>query len=130
MNISWDLGKDVTHELLIENLGGYERAKEVLELIKARDHKYAQNFERPALEKALLQYRREHGIYEVGDKVVYHSLPHARLFYVKAVLDDSIVVRECWDEAGAKCFSEFEPYLDIRHATDAEIKVGHRLEVG
>ncbi|VCX76457.1 hypothetical protein BANRA_02488 [Acinetobacter baumannii] len=45
--------------------------------------------------------------YKVGEKIVYHSLPHQRLFYVKAVLDDSIVVRECWDEAGAKCFSEF-----------------------
>lgn len=124
MNISWDLGKDVTYELLIENLGGYEEAKTECE---ARKRSGIAPME---LERALLQYRREHGIYEVGDKVVYHSLPHARLFYVKAVLDDSIVVRECWDEAGAKCFSEFEPYLDIRHATDAEIKVGHRLEVG
>lgn len=124
MNISWDLGKDVTHELLIENLGGYEKAKVECE---ARKRSGIAPME---LELALLQYRREHGIYEVGDIVVYHSLLHARLFYVKAVLDDSIVVRECWDEAGAKCFSEFEPYLDIRHATDAEIKVGHRLEVG
>ncbi|MFX8461575.1 hypothetical protein [Acinetobacter baumannii] len=66
--------------------------------------------------------------YKVGEKIVYHSLPHQRLFYVKAVLDDSIVVRECWDEAGAKCFSEFPPYADIRHATPEEIAAGHRID--
>ena len=78
-------------------------------------------------DKAMLEYRREHNIFEVGDKVVFHSLPYARLFYVKAVLDDSIIVRECWDEAGARCFSEFKPYLDIRHANPEEIAAGHRL---
>ncbi|MDV4221815.1 hypothetical protein ACT4Y6_16935 [Acinetobacter baumannii] len=40
--------------------------------------------------------------FKVGDKIVYHSLPHQRLFYVKASLSDSIVVRECLDEAGMK----------------------------
>lgn len=76
-----------------------------------------------------LEYRRQHNIFEVGDKVVYRNLPHERLFYVKAVLDGSIVLHECWDELDAKCFSEFEPYSDIQHANDAEIKAGKRLEV-
>lgn len=66
--------------------------------------------------------------FKVGDKIVYHSLPHQRLFYVKASLSDSIVVRECLDEAGAKCFSEFHPYTDIRHATTQEIAAGHRID--
>lgn len=66
--------------------------------------------------------------YKTGEKIVYHSLPYSRLFYVKAELDDSIVVRECWDEAGAKCFSEFPPYADIRHATPEEIAAGHRID--
>ncbi|MDC5618925.1 hypothetical protein OIN82_18110 [Acinetobacter baumannii] len=66
--------------------------------------------------------------FKVGDKIVYHSLPHQRLFYVKASLSDSIVVRECLDEAGAKCFSEFPPYTDIRHATPQEIAAGHRID--
>ncbi|RYL19988.1 hypothetical protein [Acinetobacter baumannii] len=66
--------------------------------------------------------------FKVGDKIVYHSLPHQRLFYVKASLSDSIVVRECLDEAGAKCFSEFPPYTDIRHATPQEITAGHRID--
>ncbi|MEI2556530.1 hypothetical protein [Acinetobacter pittii] len=64
--------------------------------------------------------------YKVGEKIVYHSLPYSRLFYVKAVLGDSIVVRECWDEAGAKSFSEFPPYADIRPAKPSEIKAGFK----
>ena len=79
--------------------------------------------------KANLEYRRQHNIFEVGDKVVYYTLPHERLFYVKAVLNGSIVVHECLDELSARCFSEFNPYDEIRHATDAEIEAGKRLEV-
>lgn len=105
---------------LIEKLGGYAEAKK-----KFRDNG---SFHGERLKRALLECRRQHGIFEVGDKVVYHTLPHQLLFYVKAVLDDSIVVRECWDEDGAKCFSEFSPYSDIRHATDKEITQGYRDE--
>ena len=80
-------------------------------------------------EKAALEHRRQHNIFEVGDKIVYYTLPHERLFYVKAVLNGSIVVHECLDELSARCFSEFNPYDEIRHATDAEIKAGKRFEV-
>lgn len=41
-----------SHEL-VEKLGGLVKAREVLNEVKARNHKYAQNFERPALEKAI-----------------------------------------------------------------------------
>lgn len=67
-------------------------------------------------------------MFKVNQKIVYHSLPHKRLFYVKAVLSDSIVVNECWNQAGAKSFSEFPPYADIRHATPQEIAAGHRID--
>ena len=80
-------------------------------------------------DKAALENRRQHSIFEVGDKIVYYTLPHERLFYVKAVLNGSIVVHECLDELSARCFSEFNPYDEIRHATDAEIEAGKRLEV-
>lgn len=116
---------------LIEQLGGYEKSKRELELKEQNSiFQCCIAVDAEMIRDALLQYRREHGIYEVGDKVAYRNLPYTRLFYIKAVLDDSIVVRECWDEAGAKCFSEFEPYPDICHATDAEIKANKRLEVG
>lgn len=124
-SIAWDLGRDITHEVLIANLGGYEAAKRYAESRNGADNTGVYDL----LQAALLEYRRANNIYEVGDKVVYRTLPHERLFYVKAVLNGSIVVRECWDELGAKCFSEFDPYDDIQHATDAEIEAGKRLEV-
>lgn len=108
---------------LIEQLGGYENAKEMYTAqLRAGLAPYG-------YEEALLKYRRQHNIFEVGDKIVYYTLPHERLFYVKAVLNGSIVVHECLDELSARCFSEFNPYDDIRHATDEEIKAGKRLEV-
>ncbi|QBB77304.1 hypothetical protein CUC60_016195 [Acinetobacter baumannii] len=66
--------------------------------------------------------------YKVGERSYINSLAASKIVYVKAVLDDSIVVRECWDETGAKCFSEFPPYADIRHATPEEIAAGHRID--
>ena len=111
---------------LIEQLGGYEKAKAV-QIRRAMDgilHEY--DFQ---LVDTLLEYRRQHNIFEVGDKVVYRDLPHERLFSVRFVGDDEIVVYELWDEMGAKTFTEKHPYSDIDHATDAEIKAGKRLEV-
>lgn len=69
-------------------------------------------------------------IYKVGDIVVYHNLPYRRVFCVKFVYPDSIVLHECWDEAGAKCFSEFAPFEDIRHATPEEVALGIKLFEG
>lgn len=110
---------------LIEQLGGYEKAKEELKIRISKGFVYSVI----ELEEALLEYRRQHNIFEVGDKVVYRALPHERLFSVRFVGDDEIVVYELWDEMGAKTFTEKHPYSDIDHATDEEIKAGKRLEV-
>lgn len=106
---------------LIEQLGGYESAKECLNTKTARECILNE------LRYELLQYRRANDIFEVGDKVVYRALPHERLFSVRFVGDDEIVVYELWDEMGAKTFTEKHPYSDIDHATDEEIAAGHRL---
>ena len=108
---------------LIDQLGGYEESKKFLsEILNNKSP-------REILNRELLEYRRQHNIFEVGDKVVYRALPHERLFSVRFVGDDEIVVYELWDEMGAKTFTEKHPYSDIDHATDAEIKAGKRLEV-
>ncbi|QKW83428.1 hypothetical protein [Acinetobacter sp. FDAARGOS_724] len=120
---------------LIERYGSYDSAK-------ARQQELSKMAADPRLlyvgkiikeigeiEIGLLEYRRQHNIYEVGDKVVYRNLPHERLFSVRYVGDDEIVVYELWDEMGAKTFTEKHPYSDIDHANDAEIKAGKRLEV-
>lgn len=73
---------------LIEQLGGYGKAKEILINCPQYYHEYqpksvgiyeagyyrdsAQNrVSMVNLKKALLEYRRQHNIFEVGDKVVF-----------------------------------------------------------
>ncbi|WP_151981638.1 hypothetical protein [Acinetobacter guerrae] len=66
-------------------------------------------------------------MFKVGDLIVFHSLPYHRLFRVHKKGGDSIVLHECWDEAGSRHFTEDCPYSDIRHATPEEIAAGHRI---
>ena len=116
---------------LIEKLGGYEKAKRELKLkLENSMFQCCRAITAEMISDALLEYRREHGVFEVADKVVYPHLSHERLFSVRYVHGDQIVVYELWDEMGAKTFTEFHPYSDIRHATDEEIKAGHRIDHG
>lgn len=108
---------------LIEQLGGYEHLNGFYK------RAVAHGFTLTEIKEELLKYRRQHNIFEVGDKVVYRALPHERLFSVRFVGDDEIVVYELWDEMGAKTFTEKHPYSDIDHATPEEIAAGKRLEV-
>lgn len=96
---------------LIEQLGGYEKARDCYIELKAKlTHKQKNNkifmnaFDAVALE--LLQYRRDHNIFEVGDVVVGGDAPSAMLMGY-----------------GDGC----EKFFILRHATDEEIKAGHRL---
>lgn len=131
------------HLTLIGQVGGIDTAKSMLKRAKAKNltkisyQIMVGNVQCTTgvfvddLEEAIAQYDQLFGIskeFKVGEKIVYRNLSHERLFYIKAVLTDSIVIHECLGEADAKCFSEFHPYSDIRHATPAEIKVGHRLD--
>ena len=99
---------------MIEQLGGYECAKIRLDGAEQSLSYYKD------LSAALLEYRREHNIFEVEDKVVY----------VDDFMTDSVsVVSEVNDRVWlndnkAVCIKEI-----IKHATDEEIKAGKRLEV-
>lgn len=93
---------------LIEMLGGYEQAKAFLAAIEYKH-----------VEKALLAYRRENNIFEVGDKVVHHKFSNMKIYEVCEINGDLITV--FWDRK-SHSFSS-----DIRHATDEEIKAGRRL---
>lgn len=103
---------------LIEQLGGYERAKHEFEMIKEMKPIYPGEIE--TNDRLLLEYRRQHNIFEVGDKVVY----------VDDFMPDSVsVVSEVNDRVwlngnNAVCIKEM-----IKHAEDEEIKAGKRLEV-
>ncbi len=115
---------------LIEQFGGYERAKAFLnaasytidELIMMQ-----RSGLRPQhVEKALLEYRRQHNIYEVMDRVcltinIHDESIHDDVLYVTAVcrFGQWVAVNHLY---------EFSPEK-VRHATDEEVKAGKRLEV-
>lgn len=123
---------------LIEQLGGYEKAKSIRDtnIIEfdgdasgVTIHYMGNSITQEDLEKALLEYRRQHNIFEVGDKVVLaqsysldtvHEIkrienltPHIKGSETTYFLENSL---GCW-------------LFQIKHATDEEIKAGKRLEV-
>lgn len=100
---------------LIEQLGGYEKAKS-----KSRDNG---SLHSERLKKALLEYRRQHNIFEVGDKVVLKNSrfgSHNDAIYTVVNINKSHMLYElCIGWCG------FSHYLE--HATPEEIKAGRRL---
>ena len=122
--ISVDLGKDVTYELMIEQLGGYEKAMD-----KFRDNG---SFHAERMKAALLAYRRANNIFEVGDRVVLlknqHMWHKMESIYTVTSTDiyDGITIGVAIEYKNTSHGNEIG---NIRHATDEEIKAGKRLEV-
>ena len=115
---------------LIEQLGGYEKTKD------HRDYliDFGKEFNRPnkyevnKINNALLEYRRQYNIFEVGDKVIitqniWGEPPPDNLCYVFNNKDHHIV------GVGIDISVGFGSSSAYRHATDEEIKAGKRLEV-
>lgn len=109
---------------LIEQLGGYGCAK-----AEANAPVKLLNFlNYDELNKQLLEHRRQHNIFEVGDYFCYESKylsndPLDGDAYKKLNQLDSIDFECGFVESALKRGGI------IRHATDAEIKAGKRLEV-
>lgn len=93
----------------IERLGGYEKVNKAVKKIDIRSDRYKR------LKASLLQYRRQHNIFEVGDKVVVKAHP----FWP----EDYMILTVEQEHIGKWYMSAW------RHATDEEIKAGKRLEV-
>lgn len=142
--IAVDLGKDITYELIVEYLGGYEKAK--LRLISTDKrlgytHLYLHEGRYCFLDdyvdyipdcaisiksalNALLEYRRAHNIFEVGDQIAY--LPkcapeHNDIYEVREV-------HQSWCLVVLGNMDHRAIYTNIRHTTDAEIKANRRLD--
>lgn len=92
---------------LIEELGGYEKAKQELERPSNTNVFYKNE-----LIDDLLQYRRQHNIFEVGDRVVW----------INSITPNDQRLFEVEENLGEKSDS-----WSLRHATDEEIVAGHRL---
>ena len=104
---------------LIEQLGGYERAKHEFEMIKEMKPIYPGEIE--TNDRLLLEYRRQHNIFEVGDLITHPVF--WGLFQVKETMKHHVLGVT---STGYKSKLAMEL---IRHATDAEIEAGKRLEV-
>lgn len=106
---------------LIEQLGGYEKAKEYLvELQRIPMHEQTEDTI-SYLPNALLEHRRQHNIFEVGDKVIKTHPKNTILWPVLGVYKNGGV----WLDYKGFCWKPPR----VRHATDEEIKAGKRLEV-
>ena len=113
---------------LIEQLGGYERAKDGLHRLKLekKDLLTCGDFVvvESEIDAALIEYRRQHNIFEVGDKVVSRCADkEIRIFTYQETIGRNILVK-CKKGKGY-CY----PKKWFSHANDAEIKAGKRLEV-
>ena len=104
---------------LIEQLGGYEKAKKFL---NESNGKYWNGvFYMPKLKQSLLEYRRQHNIFEESDKIVFiDDFMHGELMTVAWTRKG-----EVWMDEGAKRCTDLSM---IRHATDEEIKAGKRFD--
>ena len=110
---------------LIEQLGGYERAKDGLHRLKLKKKDLLTCGDLVVVESeidaALLEYRRQHNIFEVGDKVIKTHPKNTILWPVLGVYKNGGV----WLDYKGFCWKP----PSVRHATDEEIKAGKRLEV-
>lgn len=106
---------------LIEQLGGYSAAKaEANATVKILNFL---NYEE--LDKQLLEYRRQHNIYEAGDLIFDLSDDDKKytgqILVVSEINLDFLV---CHDKQGKRFCVIID---DAIHATDEEIKAGKRL---
>ncbi|WP_026444213.1 hypothetical protein [Acinetobacter sp. UNC436CL71CviS28] len=111
---------------MIKTLDEYEKAKGWIE-VNAIDVDWLQLGK---YRKELLEYRRQHNIFEVGDKVVeITDYPSNDVLTVKSIFDKLLVCESDDFNASYVLSNKYKPYFYVRHATDAEIEAGKRLEV-
>ena len=95
---------------LIEQLGGYEKAKVILQAV-GHEH-----------DAMLLEYRRQHNIYEIGDKIV--STLDGSEDWKNAICEILAFYKKMAITTGFSCAIH---HYDYRHATPEEIKACCRL---
>lgn len=106
---------------LIELLGGYERAKHEFEMIKEMKPIYPGEIE--TNDRLLLEYRRQHDIFEPDDYIIHDGELKVFAMWSSAV-EGCAYIGYAYAENGEMAHKD-----EFRHATDEEIKAGKRLEV-
>ena len=102
---------------LIEQLGGYEAAKKQVSRLESKGSLVTAE----GMKLELLDYRRQHNIFEVGDKVVsIDKYSNDMIFTVAELTSKNVFTSMEFGEIA---------YSFVRHAKAEEIKAGKRLEV-
>ena len=104
---------------LIEQLGGYDSLKKEYEETLPLIQKGYKSKGMEIIRLLLLEHRRQHNIFEVGDKVIKTHPKNTILWPVLGVYKNGGV----WLDYKGFCWKP----PSVRHATDAEIKAGCRL---
>lgn len=105
----------------INELGGYEVAKKKNTSWLLN---HGENW-RNVKDATLLEYRRQHNIFEVGDEVIVliNALGNKYTWKVKSIDGCMVEISQIGQP------DEWVHFSEIAHATDEEIKAGKRLEV-
>ena len=103
---------------LIEQLGGYEAAKKQVSRLESKGSLVTAE----GMKLELLDYRRQHNIFERNDYVVNKDIKYSDELNIVSASNDKAL----W--FFGKIYGGFVK-SQFRHATDAEIKAGKRLEV-
>jgi hypothetical protein len=106
---------------LIEQLGGYAKAKRELELKEQNSiFQCCTAISAEMIRDALPQYRRQHNIFEVGDHFVNHC---DDCIYVVLSLNNG----HMHGKSGDKNVWTYSGRFGVRHAESEEIQAGRRL---
>ena len=112
---------------LIEQLGGYERAKDGLHRLKLENKDLLTCGDLVVVESeidaALIEYRRQHNIFETDDYIIHDGELKVFAMWSSAV-EGCAYIGYAYAENGEMAHKD-----EFRHATDEEIKAGKRLEV-
>ena len=112
---------------LIEQLGGYERAKDGLHRLKLEKKDLLTCGDLVVVESeidaALIEYRRQHNIFETDDYIIHDGELKVFAMWSSAV-EGCAYIGYAYAENGEMAHKD-----EFRHATDEEIKAGKRLKV-
>ena len=102
---------------LIEQLGGYEHLNGFYK------RAVAHGFTLTEIKEELLEYRRQHNIFEPDDYIIHDG--ELKVFAMwSSVVEGCAYIGYAYAENGEMAHKD-----EFRHATDEEIKAGKRLEV-
>ena len=119
---------------IIEQLGGYRMAKEVMDGIPKDGRSYSItrddtgiSFNTAELHDALLEYRRANGIFEVGDSVLPISGHSDQVHFLADWYIENLDFRYTTNSGSWGIIVKALMDGAWRHATDAERQAGKRL---